>query len=365
MSKEKEEKIRKLSIPLERPMVEAIKQMDEVNSKLLIVTRAGRYYSLLSIGDIQRAIINNKALEVPIQDILRRQEKIRVAAPEDDFASIKETIIKYKSEFMPVVDASGELVDIHFWEDVIGSDRPMSDEKLDLPVVIMAGGKGTRLKPITNIIPKALVPIADKPMIEWIIDRFVEVGGKRFYLSVNYKEEMIRQYFESLEGRDHEVEYIVEDEPLGTAGSLYMLKGKMKSSFFVTNCDILIDQDYREIHRYHRENGNEMTLVAALKQYAIPYGTLETTEGGVLKAIHEKPELNFWVNSGMYILEPHILEEVPEKEYFDITDLIEKVQDRGGQVGVFPVSEKSWMDIGEWSEYNKTQELFKEKFGVS
>ncbi len=360
----KAEKIEQLSISLDATMVDAIKQMDDTNSKLLIVTSEGRYHSLLSIGDVQRAIINNHSLQTPIGDILRDPSRIRVARPDHSFHQIRDTILTYRSEFMPVVDEKGELLDIHFWSEVVEEGMDRDGEKLDVPVVIMAGGKGTRLKPITNIIPKALVPIAEKPMLEWIIDRFVDLGSRRFILSVNYKEEMIRQYFDSIDDRSYSLEYVREDDPLGTAGSLYMLKDKVEGPFFVTNCDILIDQDYREILRYHQENGNEMTLVAALKQYSIPYGTLETTEGGVLKRIQEKPEINFWVNSGMYVLEPHILEEIPEGQFFDITELIEQVRVREGRIGVFPVSEKSWMDIGEWNEYNKTQELFKEKFGV-
>lgn len=360
----KEDKIGKLSIPYDATMVSAIQQMDEQNSKLLIVTKEGRYFSLVSIGDVQRAIINDRSLQTPLHEILRDPQKVRVASPEHSFKQIRETILQYRTEFMPVVNEDGELQDIHFWDEIVGDMDQGSEEKLDLPVVIMAGGKGTRLQPITNIIPKALVPIAEKPMLEWIIDRFVEVGAKRFILSVNYKEEMIRQYFDAIEERSYTVEYIKEEEPLGTAGSLYMLKEQVEGPFFVTNCDILIDEDYREVYRYHRENGNDMTLVAALKQFSIPYGTVETSEGGILKELREKPEVNFWVNSGMYLLEPHVLDKIPEEQFFDITELIEKVKGMGGKVGVFPVSEKSWMDIGEWSEYNKTQELFKEKFGT-
>ncbi len=358
-----DKRITDLSISLDESMVSALKQMDQTHSKLLIVTKNDKYYSLVSIGDIQRAIIRNYALDTPIKDILRESRKIRVAREGDGEEKIRRTMLEHKTEFMPVIDQEGELVDIYFWGDIMEEERPDSQERLDVPIVIMAGGKGTRLKPITDIIPKALVPIADKPMIQRIVDRFQAVGGSRFIFSVNYKEEMIRQYFQSQEPINYDIEYIKEDEPLGTAGSLYMLKGKVQGSFFVSNCDILIDEDYREIFRYHRENENEMTLVAALKHYSIPYGTIETSEGGVLQEIREKPELNIWVNSGMYVLESHLLEEIPENQFYNITQLIESVRKRDGRIGVFPVSEKSWLDIGEWSEYNKTQEILKEKTG--
>jgi NDP-sugar pyrophosphorylase family protein len=143
---------------------------------------------------------------------------------------------------------------------------------------------------------------------------------------------------------------------MGTAGSLSMLKGKIKETFFVSNCDILIDQDYSEILEYHKENKNEITLVAALKHYPIPYGTVETGENGQLLELKEKPELVFKINSGMYILEPHLLHEVPDNQFFHITQLIENVKNRNGNVGVFPVSEKSWRDFGGWDEYLKNKE---------
>jgi len=140
---------------------------------------------------------------------------------------------------------------------------------------------------------------------------------------------------------------------MGTAGSMSLLKGKIDTTFFVSNCDILIEQDYSEILKYHREQNNEITLVAALKHYDIPYGTLKTGKDGQLKALEEKPALNFKINSGMYVLEPSLLDEIPKDEFFHITHLIEKIMKRKGKVGVFPVSEKSWKDMGEWSEYSK------------
>ena len=138
---------------------------------------------------------------------------------------------------------------------------------------------------------------------------------------------------------------------MGTGGSLALLKNKITKTFIVSNCDILIEQDYFEILAYHRKNKNEITIVAALKHYPIPYGIVETGDNGQLLDLKEKPELTFKINSGMYILEPHLLDEIPEDEFFHITQLIEKVKDRYGSVGVFPVSEKSWKDVGLLSEY--------------
>lgn len=350
------EKLLTLSIDVGESVLLALKQMDRENAKLLIVTKSNKYFSLLSIGDIQRAIIKNVSLKTPIQKILR--EQVRVAQSSDSYKKVKEVMEKYSAEFMPILDEDNNLVDIRFWADIFDSKEPSGKKSLDLPVVIMAGGKGTRLKPITDMIPKALVPVTDRPIIDLIIERFTEVGVNKFYVSINHKGEMITNYFDSLDQKNYSIEFIKEEKPLGTAGSLHLLNGKIKSSFFITNCDILIDQDYREIYKYHQENNNELSIVSALKHYPIAYGTLEVGKHGLLKKIEEKPELTFMVNSGMYILEPHLLNEVPKNELFHITELIEIIQKRKGRVGVFPVNESSWLDIGQWNEYNKVRKFF-------
>ena len=173
---------------------------------------------------------------------------------------------------------------------------------------------------------------------------------------------MIRQYIDGIENKPYSVDYFIEQKPLGTAGSLYLLKDKVHQTFFVSNCDILIDQDYEEVYRWHKENKNEITSVAAIKNYHIPYGTLEIEKDGLLRKLIEKPDLTFYVNAGVYLIEPHVLQEIPENEFFHITSLMEKVKVRGGRVGVFPVSEGAWLDVGNWVEYNKTQELYTKRF---
>ena len=171
---------------------------------------------------------------------------------------------------------------------------------------------------------------------------------------MNHKADFIRSYFEQLEHDDYAIEYFKEDQPLGTAGSLHLIKDQMSETFFVSNCDIVIDTDYSEILQYHREQANEITMVVSLKHIKIPYGTVETSEGGQVTSLIEKPELTYMINAGLYILEPHLLNEIPEDSFYHITDLIEAIRKRGGKVGAFPISEKSWCDIGEWAEYRRT-----------
>ncbi len=324
--------------------------MDEVNRKLLIVLNTdGTFFSLISIGDIQRAIIRNLSLKTEVAKIVRHD--ITVACNEDDLNEVKEQMKIRRNEFMPVMDKNNKVVKVIFWEDLF--DERRSVPRLNLPVVIMAGGKGTRMQPLTNVIPKPLIPVNEKTILEDIMDRFVEHGCNQFYLSVNYKADMIRYYFKNLNNPDYQIQYIQEDKPKGTAGSLSLLKGKIHTPFFVSNCDILINQDYSEILNYHRTNGNDITVVAALKHIPVAYGTIETGDKGHLLELIEKPELTFKINSGMYILEPSVLNEIPDNDLFHITHLIDKVKQTGGKVGVFPVSEKSWVDIGTWDEYCK------------
>lgn len=232
------------------------------------------------------------------------------------------------------------------------SSEPEHREKINLPVVIMAGGKGTRLKPITNVIPKPLVPVGDKTILEVIMDQFEGIGCHKFYMSVNYKADMMELYLSQLEHK-YDIEFFMEDKPLGTIGSVSLLKGKITTSFFVSNCDSINEQDYRDVYDYHVSNKNDMTIVTLVKSFKIPYGVIKTGEDGLMQSLQEKPEHTYMVNSGVYILKPELIDEIPEDEFFHVTHLMEKVKARGGRVGCFPVSENSWHDMGEWPEYLK------------
>jgi dTDP-glucose pyrophosphorylase len=335
---------RNRKIELNKTILDALKQMDVLDKKLLIVVDNDQYRGLLSAGDIQRAIIKNKSLDTPILHILRKN--VRIGRPHDSFDSIKKMMLNYRMEFCPVVDEINNILKIYFWEDVFLDKKTHPVDKFDLPVIIMAGGFGTRLKPLTQVLPKPLIPIGDKTMLEEIFERFGKHGCNQFYISVNYKAELIEFYLEN-EKLPYQLTFVREEKPLGTAGCLSLLKGKLNQTFFVNNCDILINEDYSEILAFHYRNNNEITIIAALKHYPIPYGTIETGNNGQLLELREKPELTFKINSGMYILEPHVINEIPENEFFHITQLIELVKKRKGRIGVFPVSEKSWKDIGE------------------
>ncbi len=347
-------KITRLIIASKDTILYALKRMDNEDTKLLIIIDDNEFVGLVSIGDIQRAIIRNIKLETQIIEIIR--SNFYYATTSDNIKVIKQKMLIHRDEYMPIVDKNNNLVDVIFWDDVITKEEIVEKEKINLPIVIMAGGKGTRLKPLTNIIPKPLIPLGEFTIIEEIMNRFTDVGCNDFFISVNYKADTIKHYFSQINNSNYNISYFQESKPLGTAGSLYLVKDKIKTTFFVSNCDIIVKANYHDILKFHKENSNELTIVSALKHYSIPYGIIETEQGGFIKALKEKPELTFQINTGFYILEPHLLNEIPENKFLHITTLIEQIRERNGRVGVFPVSQGSWVDIGEWDEYIRTIE---------
>jgi dTDP-glucose pyrophosphorylase len=337
-------------ISADAEIIDALKKMDLIDKKLLIILKNNKFLGLLSAGDIQRAIIKNTSLNTNVLKIVRNNFKI--ARPGDNLQEIKKLIFDYRMEFCPVVDGENNIVNVFFWEDLFKDLKPTPKRQFNLPVIVMAGGFGTRMRPLTNVLPKALIPINEKSIIENIFDQFNKHGCDNFKILLNYKSELIKFYLKK-QNLPYRLSFYEEEKPLGTGGGLSLLKGIIKQTFFVSNCDILIEQDFSEILDYHENNQNEITVVAALKTYSIPYGTIESGENGEIKKWSEKPDLTIKINSGIYILEPHLISEVPNNSFYHITNLVEQIIRRQGKVGIFPVSEKSWKDMGEWTEYLK------------
>lgn len=329
-------------------LIEALKYMDSIEKKLLIICDNEKFMGLISIGDIQRAILNKDDLQDEVTSHIRTD--IIYARQTDDINMIKNQMCEKRIECMPVVDENNNLIDIIEWEDLLNTIKKSS---IHCPVVIMAGGQGQRLRPLTNIIPKPLIPISDKTIIEEIMNRFVDADCHDFYLSVNYMADVIEDYFSRLNNDNYNIRYFKEDKPLGTAGSLYLLKDTLKETFVVSNCDVLVDVNYRDLLDYHKSRGNIASLVSVVIINEIPYGTIETGEGGVLLALNEKPTNTYQINAGLYILEPEIFEYMKDGEFVHITTLLLRLIEAGKKVGVFPVSEKSYTDMGNWHEYMK------------
>lgn len=349
------ERTRTKIVDSQKNIIQTMKMMDDCRTKSLLVFDQGQFLGMITNGDLQRAIIANIPFDTTIGTLIDNSTK-KYALISDDIEFIRSWMLKVRAEMMPIVDAEGNLVKVIFWEDLFKESPNGNRDNLDLPVVIMAGGKGTRLKPITNVIPKPLIPIGDKTILEEIMDQFEGIGCRKFYMSINYKSDMMRYYLDQLE-HHYDIEFFEEPKPLGTIGSVALLKGKIKTPFFVSNCDIIIDQDYRDVYDYHISNKNELTIITAVKSFKIPYGVIETGENGLMTGLQEKPEITYMINTGVYILNPKCIDEIPEGEFFHITHLMERIKMKGGRIGCFPVSEQAWKDIGEWSEYLKLTKI--------
>ncbi len=328
---------------------QALKVMDKTAHKTLFVVKNEKLIGSVSDGDIRRAILQEINLTDPISSITNTSPTMLTEnyKPEE----VKRIFLEKRFEAIPIVDENSSLKNIIYWNSFFQENKK-EYKKLNNPVIIMAGGRGTRLEPFTNILPKPLIPVGEKTMIETIIDEYVKYNLNEFYITVNHKAKIIKAYFEET-NVDYNIHYIDEDKPLGTAGSIKYLQGKFTEPLFISNCDIIIDEDYNNILTFHEKGKFDITLIASMQHFQIPYGICDLNKDGSLKKIDEKPEYDFLVNTGMYILNPDLISLIPNDTFYHITHLISDVQKLGKKIGVYPVSEKSWIDIGQWSEYKK------------
>lgn len=251
---------------------------------------------------------------------------------------------------IPIVDQDKHVIDLYFGEE---SDAKRQEKKaLGIPVVINAGGKGTRLAPYTNILPKPLIPIGDIPILEHIIQEYQTYNCKEFHVIVNYKKELIKAYF-SENKNEYDIQWHNENKPLGTGGGLSLLKEKLTGTFFFANCDSLIKSDYCEMLEFHRKNHNIITMICAQKNINVPYGVVETDNNGTILEMKEKPLLSFLTNAGMYIVEPKVFDYLIDDEAISFPEIIERVKKKGEKVAAFPISERDWMDMGQFDEMKK------------
>jgi dTDP-glucose pyrophosphorylase len=349
-----------LFIGTESTIKGALKKIDETARKILIVVGGGnRLLGTLTDGDIRRLILKGAGLDEPIAKVYN-PNPIYLIEPWD-LNAVRELMISKKIEAVPVVNKEMEMVEILFWSDVF-KNQPLgpTKEKIGIPLVIMAGGRGTRLDPFTRILPKPLIPIGEKPIIEIIIEKFAAFGVDTVYITVNYKGEMIKSYFDYQENLPVSLHYIFEKEYLGTAGSLRFLPEGMPKTFILSNCDVIVNTDYHDLLTHHRKNRHALTIVGSIQHYKIPYGIISFNSGGVVDAIIEKPEYDFTVNTGLYVLETEVLKLIPEGKTFHITDLIGRILKEKEKVGVYPVSERSYIDLGQWEEYKKAIRILSE-----
>ena len=343
--------MKNITIQVDNTIHQAMKTLDKTAEKcLLVVDMDKKLLGTLTDGDLRRSIL---AGEKFTENISKSYNPKPTTLIQNKYSTeeAKKLLYDLNLDLIPVIDENRVVVDYVSRLNKVGENQP---KKLlaNVPVVIMAGGKGTRMEPFTKILPKPLIPIQEKPIIEHIIECFTNLGCSDYYLTVNYKGKILKAYFEELQP-DYRVQFVEEQKPLGTAGSLRLLAGRFNQPFFVTNCDIIIRTDYADLYRFHQKNNFDITLVASTKEYVIPYGTCELNSDGHLSHINEKPKYDFLINTGLYVLDPKVLKLIPENRFYHITHLIENAKNQGKKVGVYPVNDDAWIDVGQWTEYQK------------
>lgn len=322
---------------------DAMKVIDNLEPQIVFVTQGRKLMASLTDGDVRRFLLRGGKLTDSV--IYAGNKKLLSAKSEKEAVSVY-----HQKNFVaiPILNDNDELVDIYVGK--ISNDESFTE--LAIPIVINAGGKGTRLEPYTKILPKPLIPVGELPIIEHIMQRFIKYGCKHFSVIVNYKKELIKAYFNDSEQK-YDISWYNEKKPLGTGGGLCYLKGKINETFFFTNCDNLLLANYESILRFHRENHNIITMVCAYKNIKIPYGVIEMGVNGKIESMKEKPELSFLTNTGIYIVEPEVLDDIADDVFIGFPDIIEKEMANGKKVAIYPVSENDWLDMGQLSELEK------------
>lgn len=338
--------MKEVLIEEEKSILEAMQQLDKSAKKVLFVHKEGKLLAALTDGDIRRWILKKGDLQISIKYVAN-YDPIYLYETQTDQAM--QTMKERGIDALPIVDDENRIIRVVFANDLAQGHGTFDKS---IPVVIMAGGLGTRLSPYTNILPKPLIPVGDYPIAEHIINRFCTYGCSQFYMIVNYKRNMIKAYFDELD-KTYQLDFITEEKALGTGGGISLLKGKIKETFILTNCDILIDDDLTKAYKQHIDSENMITMVCSLKNFTIPYGVINIGEDGTIASMQEKPNMSFFTNTGCYFVEPRVIEEMEYNEPADFPSIIEKYRKEGKRVGVYPIGEEAWLDMGQLDELEK------------
>lgn len=321
---------------------DAVNVIDRSRSGIaLVLDSSKRLVGILTDGDIRRAILRNVDLDGPIENAMVTNPL--TITPDHTRGEAFRIFVDKRFSHLPVVDDENRLIGI------IYESSLRSEGVLNTPVVIMAGGYGKRLRPMTETLPKPMLKVGEKPILEMILERFRDLGANEFYISVNYLAEKITDYFG--DGRKHRVNinYIREEKPMGTAGSLSLLPQGLDREFFVVNADILTDLDYRSMHNYHLDKDSHLTVAVKRHDLQVPYGVVEIQQDRVAE-LSEKPVISSYINAGIYLLSPELLHQIPCGEYLDMPSLIERLLDGDWNILSYTI-DGSWIDIGQPKEF--------------
>ena len=325
---------------------DAIKLLDlNGNGVLPVVDEDEKLLGLITDGDIRKAILNN---HLDLEHIINKNPyKLNIDSSK---AQIVSYLKKVHRRHLPLVDDKNKFIKIFTLDEIEFNFKSNW-------VVIMAGGLGTRLGELTKDTPKPMLKVGTKPMIEHIIDMFVSHGFTKFMLSVNYKAEVIKEYFKDGSKFGIEVKYLEEKKRLGTGGALSLIDIELNEPFFVTNGDVLSSLDYEKLLAYHKEKNSIATMCIRKDSYQIPYGVIEVDEANNIKAMKEKPVKEFFINTGIYVLDPEVLNYVPKDEFFDLPSLFDVLKRENKSTKAFEITDY-WIDMGKPSDYEKIKEKY-------
>lgn len=334
--------LQKFTIKETASLADSMRRINLMSKRILFITNENdKLLGTLTDGDVRRYLLSGGKIDDSSYNAANKSPLVAHCFEE----AIKIHQEKYVA--IPVVDANYRIVDIYE-----GNGRIKPYPKLDVPVVINAGGKGTRLDPYTRVLPKPLIPVGELPIIELIMQEYQKYSCFEFHIIVNYKKELMKAYFADLE-RSYAINWYDEEKPLGTGGGLSLLRGIFNDAFFFANCDALLTSNYESMFRFHKENGNDITMICAYKNISIPYGIVEMGANGIIESMKEKPSMSFLTNTGIYIVNPGVIDDIEDGESISFPDIIEREKKKGKKVAVFPVNENDWMDMGQIPELEK------------
>ncbi len=319
------------------PVLEAMRIIDRGAAQLaLVVDDQHRLLGTLTDGDIRRGLLHGASLEMPVEQLMNR--RFRFVRSSDDQAAVLEMMRREVLRHIPVLDADGRVVQLLLLQELL------SPPQLNNAVVIMAGGKGTRLWPHTENCPKPMLPVGDQPMLEILLEQCIASGFRRFYLSVNYLKEQIIDHFADGSRWGVFIDYLVENEPLGTAGSLQLLPDSIQEPFLVFNGDVLTRLNPSQLLQFHREHETQATMCVRKHELTVPFGVVQAN-GIELAGFEEKPTYRHLVNAGVYVIDPQLLPLLPPHQFTDMPTLLQAAQSAGHRVTVCPIHEY-WIDVG-------------------
>ena len=347
------DRLQRICVEEDMSIADSIKKLDEGGEKILLITNRKRLTGVVTDGDVRRWILRKGSFDEKVRQLMHREPHILMP---EEIDKARQKMLDLHIEAMPVVDDENIPIDVVFLRDLVEVNQKQYDQ-INIPVVIMAGGKGTRLHPYTKVLPKPLIPIGSTTILERIIDSFRKNGCNAFYLILNYKKNLIKAYLDEKDRR-YKVHYVEEEDYRGTCGGIQLLRNQLNGSFFVSNCDVLLDLDYAKLLEYHQRNHNEITAVTFLKRMQIPYGAVELGDGGSIKKLSEKPSHIYNVNTGIYIMESSVIDDIPTDGAFDMPDLMNRLLMENRRVGAYPVTEKCWHDMGEMEQLQRMLEIF-------